>query len=328
MMLFPVTYSALSEQALAEHVQLHYAIGRVSRCRLLSRGLNDTYLVVAEHNKYILRVYRTPWRRFSDIMYELDVLTFLGERGFSSNISTPILSKQDELAIGVCAPEGTRYITLFTFADGSRAKLTPTVSSEYGRMLAQVHHETDFFKSSHARFELNLGHLLDEPFRAFQQPMLEYNADVAYVESWISWLKQHLDVAHLDVGFCHGDPHDWNAHWSDVHGLTLFDFDCCGRGYRCYDLAVFLWNLQVNYKNDVDENWAAYLDGYTAIRPLDETDLHHIPLFVVARRIWLAGMYAVNHDLFGLDTVNEHFFEAFIRELREDERTLGISLST
>jgi Ser/Thr protein kinase RdoA (MazF antagonist) len=26
--------------------------------------------------------------------------------------------------------------------------------------------------------------------------------------------------------------------------VTIFDFDCCGPGFRAYDLAVFLWNFK------------------------------------------------------------------------------------
>ena len=44
----------------------------------------------------------------------------------------------------------------------------------------------------------------------------------------------------LDYGFCHGDFHGLNAHKNNK-GITFFDFDCCGFGWRAYDIAVFRW---------------------------------------------------------------------------------------
>jgi len=37
-----------------------YAIGQPVTCRLLHRGLNDTYLVTTAEVRYVLRVYRYP----------------------------------------------------------------------------------------------------------------------------------------------------------------------------------------------------------------------------------------------------------------------------
>jgi Ser/Thr protein kinase RdoA (MazF antagonist) len=45
----------------------------------------------------------------------------------------------------------------------------------------------------------------------------------------------------LEVGSCHGDLHGWNAHIDQNMALTVYDFDCCGVGWRAYDIAVFRW---------------------------------------------------------------------------------------
>lgn len=157
--------------------------------------------------------------------------------------------------------------------------------------------------------------------------MIEYNGDFSYLESWIRAIREQIVVETntMDFGFCHGDAHNWNVHW-DNGTLTLFDFDCCGNGFRAYDLAVFLWNLKINYKNKEANNWISFLKGYTHIRTLTEVNVNSIPLFVAARRIWLAGVYVGNEDVWGTSFINEKFFCDLVNQLKEDERELGLTL--
>ncbi|MBW4662937.1 MAG: hypothetical protein KME01_01835 [Chroococcus sp. CMT-3BRIN-NPC107] len=57
-----VIHSIPSSEALEQNVLCHYQFGNFQNCRLLKRGLNDTYLVETEEQRYILRVYRHSWR--------------------------------------------------------------------------------------------------------------------------------------------------------------------------------------------------------------------------------------------------------------------------
>jgi Ser/Thr protein kinase RdoA (MazF antagonist) len=156
---FPITYSLLSSDALENFVERNYEIGRVTSCKLLTKGLNDTYREDSETGTFILRVYRTPWRSKSDINYELDVLNYLSENGVT--VSAPIKSTGGYFAIEINAPEGERYLTLFTYANGSIPNLNEEVSYEYGILVARIHNLTDTFSSSHHRFHLDFNHLLE-----------------------------------------------------------------------------------------------------------------------------------------------------------------------
>jgi Ser/Thr protein kinase RdoA (MazF antagonist) len=321
---FPVMYSMLSGDALGKLIEETFDIGSVVKCQILSRGLNDTYIVATANNQYVLRVYRTPWRSHSDVKYEVDVLEYLAQHGVS--VSSPIRNRDGELANAVTAPEGVRQVALFTYADGTRGRLDPNVSHEYGRTLAQMHNVTDGFSPACSRPPLDRRHLIDEPVGIFTPAMVEYGGDVAYVHAWARTLRDCIAVEGLDFGFCHGDFHDWNAHWNGSM-LTIFDFDCCGPGYRMYDLAVFLWNLKINYKGCEAENWAPFLDGYRTVRPLADRELQAIPWFVPARRIWLAGLYLSNEDVWPTHVVNKAFFRSFVDQLKEDEKALNIKIS-
>lgn len=319
---FQVTHSLLSNKALHIFVAKNYEVGQVIRCNLLARGLNDTYCVETERDKFILRVYRSNWRNKSEIDFELDVLKYLSENGMA--VSAPVKSIEGRMAIEVNAPEGIRYITLFTFANGETPKLNQEISYEYGKILANIHNLTDDLTTPHHRFALDFHHLVEKPLSLIQPLMEEYDVDVPYIEAWVHYLKEHIPPG-LDFGFCHGDAHDWNAHWKEGT-LTLFDFDCCGNGYRAYDLAVFLWTLKNHYKNDEQSHWESFLNGYTDIRPLAQIDLDTIPQFVAARRIWLAGIYLENEDVWGTGFINKNFFRQLVNQLKEDEGRLGILL--
>ena len=65
---------------------VQYAVGQPVMCRLLSRSMNDTYLVTTREATYILRAYRTRWRSLPEILYECDLVQFLGQQGIAVSI--------------------------------------------------------------------------------------------------------------------------------------------------------------------------------------------------------------------------------------------------
>jgi Ser/Thr protein kinase RdoA (MazF antagonist) len=118
----------------------------------------------------------------------------------------------------------------------------------------------------------------------------------------------------MDRGFCHGDFHGDNAH---IEGdtVTLFDFDCCGPGWRAYDIAVFRWRWGDDEAGDA--RWAAFLEGYRSQRPIGERDLAAVPLFVAARALWLRGLHAGNTADWGRSWLNEGYWDRPLKGLRE-----------
>jgi Ser/Thr protein kinase RdoA (MazF antagonist) len=115
---FPVTHSILSTQAIIIDLLPNYEIETPTDCRFLQPGLNDTFLVNTQGAKYILRVYRKDWRSLADINYELEALQHLQRSGI--DISVPIERKDGNLIGSVMAPEGLRYVVLFTYAPGKQ----------------------------------------------------------------------------------------------------------------------------------------------------------------------------------------------------------------
>lgn len=295
---FPVTHSTLAADALRNVILPAYEIGTPLQCKLLQCLLNDTYLVETEQGKYILRVYRAGWRTEVDIRYELDVLNALDQQGIP--VATPVRRGDGDYLCIVPALEGARPIVLFTYAAGKPPAFAETDQiGRYGEMIAQIHNTTDHFASSHVRYVLDFEHLLYTPVAA-TLPHLTEVADQHYLEQMTTRLVERISVlplTALDYGFCHGDTHNGNVHINSQGGLMLFDFDCCGLGWRAYDLGTFYWAS--TWENAAAATWTAFVEGYTRLRPLIAVDKMAIPLFACVREIWFMGLRMANGQQWG-----------------------------
>jgi Ser/Thr protein kinase RdoA (MazF antagonist) len=300
-----ISYSTLSPSAVVTHISREYELGDLTSSDFLARGLNDTYRVQASDKSYAFRVYRAGWRTQSDIQYELDILLHLDRKGIS--VSTPIVGKDRRLLYPIEQPEGMRYAVLFTYAEGEQSgALAETQARLFGTASAKLHIASDGFVSHHARFGLNLNHLIDQPLSA-TLPFLAYRPDdQQYLKDLATRIHVQIEAiqADLDFGFCHGDLHSINAAF-DGETVTMFDFDCCGAGWRAYDIAVYRWLLELR---SMASNWTPFLDAYQALRPLSETDLSAVPFFVAARYIWILGLHTGNASFLGRSFMNDQFY--------------------
>jgi Ser/Thr protein kinase RdoA (MazF antagonist) len=315
---FPVTHSTLATNALMTDVLPEYDIGIPLECRLLCLGLNDTYLVKTRDGQYILRVYREGWRSVSEILYELDVLLFL--RRANCAVSVPLSRKDGSLIHPVAAAEGTRYVVLFTYAPGKDPAYEADEEEEayqYGKALARIHTATEKFQSAHHRCVIDVAHLLDRPLTSIQPFLAHRPADWQYVKTLAERLRTRvigLPLEMLEQGFCHGDFHGGNAHFADDNTVTFFDFDCCGWGWRAYDIAVFRWGASLAEKEK--ERWPPFLRGYRGERPISENDLQATSYFVALRHFWLLGLHTDNGRDFGYGWMNDRYFDRAMKFFR------------
>ena len=347
---FPVTHSNLAAEALAAQIVSRYDLGDVKACRLHQRGLTDTYIVETEQGRFALRAFRTGWRTDEDVLYELDALNHLRTRGVP--VSYPLADREGRMMQSVQAPEGHRQVVLFTYAPGGRPGLPPNEKRKeypyrYGRAVAKIHAVADDFTSPHARFRLDLHEMVDRQLEAIRPLLAHRPRDWTYLTEFASRLKERvrqLPVEALETGFCHGDLHGGNCH-VDGDTITFFDFDCCGPGWRAYDVAVFLWSGALNAKprtakrrwrqllhelvSDGQEyllqrrlkrRWREFLRGYREVRPLAGVDLEAIPLFAAIRQIWLLGLHTGNGYDWGYSWMHDRYFDRQLNFLRGWEK--------
>ena len=319
---FPATHSTLSVKALTTDVLSNYDLNTISDFRLLNLGLNDTYVAKTTNSqKYILRVYRAGWRSLADISYELDVLLHLSNNGVP--VSKPLPQKDGLLIQTLSAPEGTRYVVLFTYAPGkdpypSYEKDTETIAFNYGKTVAKIYNAVQDFTSQHTRFPLDLDHLIEAPLKSIAPMLSHREEDWIYIQQLADKIRNRLDELpsdELEQGFCHGDFHGGNAHVADDGTITFFDFDCCGWGWRAYDIAVFRWGARLRDKEK--EYWEPFLRGYTEERSINNIDLQAIPLFIAIRHFWLLGLHTGNGHDWGFGWMNDGYFDNAMKFFRE-----------
>jgi Ser/Thr protein kinase RdoA (MazF antagonist) len=317
-----VTYSTLSTDSLITEVLSDYDIDDILACQFFTGGFNDTYQVKSfQGSTYYLRVYRFFWRSLPDVLFELDVLNHLDCKGFPA--IRPLPRRHGSLYWELNAPEGKRYAVLFTEAPGKLLtydKEPEKVAFTYGQACARLHNATVDFVSPHQRFHTDIDLLIDQPLRNIAPFLAHRPVDLEYLQCFAADLRQRiveLPESYLEWGFCHGDLQGDHAN-VDINGkLTFFDFDCCGYGYRAYDLAVFRWFTRLE-KHDPDW-WGPYLQGYRTQRYLSELDEQAIPLFVGARYIWHMGVHTQNAVDWGCSWLGDQYFDEKLENLRRVE---------
>lgn len=299
--MIPTTHSLPDHRALAESIQSAYDIGEITWCRLWERGLNDTYqLVGADGRIHALRISRAAWRTIENVRYELDALHHLAAGPV--RVVTPIQRRDGDSLTVIDAPEGPRPAIVSEWLPAVTEVTDWTNYSMFlGADVARIHIATDTLASPHKRFALDTTHLLLEPLATLPRYMTE--ADLGYIRDLARRLSERInDLAPtLDWGFCHGDIHGGNAPTDADGNLTHFDFDCCGPGWRAYDIATHRWSFR-----STPDSEDAFLAGYLSVRPLPDVDTDAVDVFVAARVIWWLGLMAgANADVHGSSRLTE-----------------------
>ena len=139
--IFSVNYSKLSPNTIATDVLPKFGIGDISECVFFTGGFSDTYRVKTDDGQiFYLRVYRRSWRTLADIQYELDVLNYLKQKDFPA--ARPVCYQDGKLFCVLPAPEGIRYLALFTEASGPEISYDhepQKVAKRYGHAVAEMH---------------------------------------------------------------------------------------------------------------------------------------------------------------------------------------------
>jgi Ser/Thr protein kinase RdoA (MazF antagonist) len=312
---FPVERSLVSAEAVAAAVERLYAVAGPVRCRLLHPGMNDSYLVESRAGRVVARLYG-PRRAPDEIAYELDLLLHLERKGVA--VSVPVATADGRLVDALPAPEGARRLVLFTHAEGRPLSWRDRRESlSAGRLAARVHSAADDFSPLRPRGPLDLDALLSCPLDAML-PFLgdrEERREVARLASRLRARAEEVAPA-LDWGVCHGDLGATNVHVAARSGLTLFDFDLCGSGWRAWDL-VGAWAAALHERDGAI--WGAFVRGYREARALRAADVSAVPLFHALGRVWRLGVRARNAPHRGSWPFEGGHLEAQLRFLRRWE---------
>lgn len=309
-------YSTVSEDELLTKLVPQYRVENPIACRFWQRGVNDTYQVHSVDELYSLRVYRHELRSRDEIDFEIAALNYLGDQG--ANVATPIERRNGGYVAEIHAPEGLRYVIVTTHAKGSELNYDDAAAGRlFGASIAELHNQSEGFHTHHTRPRLDRQNLLDKSLEIITPYCETMSEDKKFIEDMAADLHCRLDGApsdNLDVGFCHGDCHGMNVH-NDDGLLTHFDFDCCGFGFRVFELATFKWGI---FGDDNEKAlWAAFLEGYELTRKISDDDMALVDAFVVIRQIWWMALIMGNAGDFGYRATSNDFIRHNFRKIRK-----------
>jgi Ser/Thr protein kinase RdoA (MazF antagonist) len=313
-----IVHSVLSPAALLEAVADAYPVARATACELLKLGLNDTYVLTTPRGRYVLRVYRSGWRSPEEVGYELALLAHLAARGVP--VSPALPTADGELSLALVAPEGPRRAALFELIPGGALRWEDETRSRLaGRLLGEVHAAADDFEGPSGRFRLDIDYLVDRPLAAMRPFLGTRPGDWAYLQGLAERLHARVSAVErdgLDWGPCHGDFCAKNLH-AHRGGISVFDFDFCGAGWRAYDLLPASWH---SGRRGSAGMWQAFLRGYREMRTLDDADVAAVPLFSVVRHVWAMGLRAIEVPSRGTARIDREYIDYRLAAFRRWER--------
>ena len=284
---FPVITSTLDAVALGQLVAQRYGYNSAAACRLLKTGMNHTYLVTQGDEQAVLRVYTYNWRTRAEIEAELALLTSLHTQGLA--VSYPLPDESGAFIQEVFAPEGTRYVVLFSFAHGGKVRfLTPTACAAVGSMMGRLHQLTAGQKLARPIYTPEV--LITQAVATAQTYFANELPEMHYVHQLSTQLVTaftQAGVAAAPTGAVHLDIWYDNMAIDSQDKVTLFDFDFCGNGPAILDVGYFclqLFNIEAD-KQLYEEKVAHFLAGYTQGRDLSAAERRLLPAAGAA--VWL-----------------------------------------
>jgi len=118
-----------------------------------------------------------------------------------------------------------------------------------------------------------------------------------------------IGAVHLDI---------WFDNLSiDKNDVTIFDFDFCGNGWLCYDIAYYVLQLHSTEKDESEcmLKIDAFLDGYRTITRISEEEKRLLPLLGVSLYFFYLGIQCQRFDNWSNAFLNENYLKRFINLL-------------
>jgi len=314
MTFFPVTNSNLSASHLARYLEEHYPIGKNASCRILKAGINDTYFVNTPSGKFIFRVYNFNWRTKKEIQEEIKFICHLAENNIP--VSYPIKDIDGHYIQEFNAPEGKRYGVLFSFAEGEKLhNYDVDAHFKVGALMARFHQVAQDMVID--RVSYTITNLVVEPLEEIKNFLPEDTEEMAFLRSTQKYLIEQFKsvktnevrngVVHLDIWFD-------NLSITQDNKITIFDFDFCGNGWLCIDMAYYILQL---YFIERDENICrpkadAFLAGYESVTKIPGEERRILPMLGVSLYFFYLGVQSVRHHNWSNVFFNETYLKRFI----------------
>ncbi|HMG90957.1 MAG TPA: phosphotransferase [Chryseolinea sp.] len=310
---FPATETTLSAVHLAKLLQEQYKLDIQTSCKLFRTGMNHLYLVTDGGDKYVLRIYTHNWRTKLEVSEELRLLRYLQSNGIP--VSYPMPDRNGEFVLEINALEGIRYATLLSYAEGKKVpKFNAQASHTIGVTMAMIHKLTENFQVRRTTYDLKT--LVEDSLKRTQSifsPNIDEMKFVAMLKEYLTLEYKKVNLKSLRTGVVHMDIWFDNLHFDNDDGITLFDFDFCGNGWLCLDIAYFMFQL---YNTNLDEvefkhKAEAFLSGYESIQQISEEEKRILPMAGLCVFLFYLGVQCDRFDTWSNIFLNEDHLRRF-----------------
>ncbi|MGC2778734.1 MAG: phosphotransferase [Bradyrhizobium sp.] len=318
---FEPIYTTTTAETIARFVAEHYVLPEPLDCRMVNRGFNDVYLIVAATgDRYVFRLSHHRARGAADVRTETDFVAHLARCGVP--VAAAVQARDGALYVRGRAAEGLREGVLFHALDGRAPEVASLADARAnGVTLARVHDAATSHRAVAPLYRLDLDHLLRRPLARVEEFCRIIDAgDGGVLQDIATRTAARIEAMDgLTWTHCHGDCHGFNARITGDGDAVLFDFDDGGPGYLAYDLSVFLW-AKLSFGRRFHAGWQAFVDGYRSVRPISAADFEAAHAFVIVRHVWLMGEQASRSREWGSEPVRWVTREREFLEAWEAER--------
>lgn len=317
---FSVISSTLSPKDIADFVREKYSLRSDTTGKLIKAGINHTYRIDSEKKTFIFRVYSFDWRTKNEISEELNLLLLLKEKELS--VSYPIADDSENFIQTINAPEGLRYAVLFSFAPGKKIlNFGKEVHFEIGKTMAQIHQHTRDL--SQKRITYTPAVLVKESVNYIKQFLPEETEEMQFLVATQTLLEKELleaDNSLLRKGIVHLDIWFDNLTISDTNKITLFDFDFCGNGWLCLDIAYYVMQLFNTEKDEKirTEKANAFYEGYESVEKISSEEKRLLPILGICIFYFYLGIQCKRFDNYSNIFINEVYLKRFITVFIKD----------
>ncbi len=311
---FPVSNSNLSAAHLAQFIREKYNTGNSTKCRILKAGINDTYLVEGESGKFVFRVYNYNWRTETEILEEIKLLTEFKNHNIS--VSYPITDHSGNFLQEFAAPEGTRFGLMFSYAAGKKIlNFNTEIHFHIGSLMARMHLVAEKLQLDRVTYTGQV--LVVDSLKKLETFLPENTPETEFMLSTQSYLLSEIagvKTEQIRHGAVHMDLWFDNLNISDSGEVTFFDFDFCGNGWLCMDLAYYILQVHSTEKNETERNQkvAAFLKGYESVTALTAEEKRIIPMLGVCLYFFYLGIQAERYDNWSNVFFNDLYLQRYI----------------
>jgi len=313
MTVFPVIASTISAKELGEFAKEKYRLNKNYDCKLFRTGMNHTYFLSDNKTKYALRVYSHNWRSKSEISEEIKLLKLLSENNLS--VSSPIQDKNGEFIQEINAPEGIRYVVLFSFAEGGKVRFMDNETCfKIGSLMAKIHDLT--LNKTIDRISYDKKSLIEFPYECLKEFFSENLPEMEFIKEF-GHTFQNSDFENIQNGVVHMDIWYDNMAITDEKEITMFDFDFCGNGWQILDVGYFCKQLFFieSDKNQYDLKVQSFLNGYKKIKNLSNKELQLIPKAGASIFVFYLGIQAQRFDWSNI-FLSENYLKMFVGRIK------------